>query len=168
MSEQHTRQLVVFSLAAQPYALSIRSVREILHWTEPRRIPSTDPSVRGIISLRGKIVPVLDLATRLGLPAEHPEDANILIIEHDGKTSGIVVDDVEDVITVAEDQLDRGGAAVSGACIEAIAEVEDRLIVVLHHDRVTAVDTGSLREEEAPAADGTALATVAAEAVRAA
>lgn len=167
MSEQHTRQLVVFSLAAQPYALSIRSVREILHWTEPRRIPSEDASVCGIISLRGKIVPVLDLATRLGLPNERPEDANILVVEHDGKTVGIVVDDVEDVIMVGEDQLDHGGASVSGPCIEAIAEVGDRLIVVLHHDRIAAVDAGVPADLQAPvAAGGTAVGAAAPDPLR--
>ena len=70
MSEETlSRQLVVFSLGGEEYALPITQVHEIIRYAEPRSVASADPSVRGVISLRGKILPVYDLATRLGIDA---------------------------------------------------------------------------------------------------
>ena len=66
-TEATTRQLVVFTLGSEEYALPIRQVHEIIRYTEPRSVAAQSGWVRGVISLRGKIVPVFDLAARLGL-----------------------------------------------------------------------------------------------------
>ena len=65
-----SRQLVVFTLGNEEYALPIRQVHEIIRYTEPRSVAAESGWVRGVISLRGKIVPVYELAARLGLQAE--------------------------------------------------------------------------------------------------
>src|SRR5437870_4403206 len=90
------RQLVVFSLGEEEYALPIERVQEIIRFTEPRSVASRDPWLRGVISLRGKIVPVCDLAARLGLPAGQADSAKIEIVETDTGTAGVIVDDVEE------------------------------------------------------------------------
>ena len=64
-----TRQLVIFSLGSEEYALPITRVQEIIRYTEPRMVASRTAWIRGVINLRGKIVPVCDLAERLGLRA---------------------------------------------------------------------------------------------------
>jgi purine-binding chemotaxis protein CheW len=143
MSEHTTGQLVVFSLGEEEYALPISYVHEIIRYTEPRTVASDDPSVCGVISLRGKILPVFDLATRLGLKTERSERAKIVIVEtgNDGSSSlaGIVVDDVEEVLTVDEDQLDtEGGSGVIGDAVDAIAKIDDRLVVLLSPERIVA------------------------------
>jgi purine-binding chemotaxis protein CheW len=74
-------QLVVFSLGDEEYALPITDVQEIIRYTEPRAVASEAPWIRGVISLRGKIIPVCDLAARLGLPADGEPHANIVIVE---------------------------------------------------------------------------------------
>jgi purine-binding chemotaxis protein CheW len=82
--ETLSRHLVVFSLADEEYALPITQVHEIIPFTEPRTVASSDPGVRGIISLRGKNLPVYDLAIRLGI--EHSAavpQAKIVIVEPD-------------------------------------------------------------------------------------
>lgn len=129
MSDSH-RQLVVFSLGEEEYALPITQVHEIIRWTEPRSVASDEAWVRGVISLRGKIVPVYDLAARLGLPSERPEHAKIVIVETAGDMAGVIVDDVEEVLTVDDEQLDTVPASGDRA-IEAIAKVEQRLVVLL-------------------------------------
>ena len=86
-------QLVVFSLGEEEYALPITDVQEIIRYTEPRAVASESPWIRGVISLRGKIVPVCDLATRLGLPVDG-ERANIVIVETASGTAGVIVDEV--------------------------------------------------------------------------
>jgi purine-binding chemotaxis protein CheW len=130
MSTETTRQLVVFSLGEEEYALPITQVHEIIRWTDPRSVASDDAWVRGVISLRGKIVPVYDLAARLGLTAERPEHAKIVIVQTGTDMAGVIVDDVEEVLTVDVEQLDTVPAAGDPA-IEAIAKIEQRLVVLL-------------------------------------
>jgi len=130
MSTETTRQLVVFSLGEEEYALPITQVHEIIRWTDPRSVASDEAWVRGVISLRGKIVPVYDLAARLGLPAERPEHAKIVIVQTGTDMAGVIVDDVEEVLTVDVDQLDTVPAGGDPA-IEAIAKIEQRLVVLL-------------------------------------
>ena len=83
------RQLVVFSLGEEEYALPITQVHEIIRYTEPRSVASTDPSVRGVISLRGKILPVYDLATRLGVEHAESSEAKIVIVETADDMAGV-------------------------------------------------------------------------------
>ena len=130
MSTESTRQLVVFSLGEEEYALPITQVHEIIRWTDPRSVASDEAWVRGVISLRGKIVPVYDLAARLGLHAERPEHAKIVIVQTSTDMAGVIVDDVEEVLTVDVEQLDTVPAAGDPA-IEAIAKIEQRLVVLL-------------------------------------
>ena len=129
-TEETTRQLVIFSLGSEEYALPITRVQEIIRYTEPRSVASQTPWIRGVINLRGKIVPVCDLAERLGLALERPEAAKIVIVETAVGTAGVIVDDVDEVITVEADQLERLPAA-DEAAIDAIVKLDDRLIVLL-------------------------------------
>jgi purine-binding chemotaxis protein CheW len=138
MSTQHmTQQLVVFALGDEEYALPIQQVQEIIRYSEPRAVSSTEPWIRGVISLRGKIVPVFDLGLRLGLHAEPGQDQKIVIVETGSGTAGVIVDEVEEVLTVDADQLDEIPGAGSDA-IDAIAKIDDRLVVLLTPDRLFA------------------------------
>ncbi|MFN8224903.1 MAG: chemotaxis protein CheW [Gaiellales bacterium] len=132
-----TRQLVVFSLGDEEYALPITQVQEIIRFSEPRPVASDVAWIRGVISLRGKIIPVCDLAARLGLGHEGDPDQKIVILETVTGTAGVIVDQVEEVLTVETDQLDDvPGAATE--LIEAIAKIEDRLVVLLSPDNIFA------------------------------
>ena len=130
-------QLVVFSLGHEEYALPITQVQEIIRFTEPRAVASEAPWIRGVISLRGKIVPVCDLAAQLGLTTERAEKAKIVIVETAAGTAGVIVDEVEEVLTVESEQLD----AVPGAgtdFIDAIAKIADRLVILLNPEGIFA------------------------------
>ena len=128
-----TRQLVVFSLGSEEYALPITRVQEIIRYSEPRSVASHQTWIRGVINLRGRIVPVCDLAERLGLAVERPEGAKIVIVETAIGTAGVIVDDVEEVLTVEESQLDEVPTADAGY-VEAIATIGDRLAILLNAD----------------------------------
>jgi len=83
-----------------------------------------------VISLRGRIVPVYDLAARLGVNSELSEQTKIVIVEAGAETAGVIVDSVEEVLTVSDDQIeDAPGADMS--MIEAIVRIDDRLVVLL-------------------------------------
>jgi purine-binding chemotaxis protein CheW len=127
-----TQQLVVFSLGAEEYALPIEAVHEIIRYTEPRSVASSVGWIRGVISLRGKIVPVYDLAARLGHGSGvQGDDQKIVIVETSTDKAGVVVDDVQEVLTIDPEQLELVPSA-DGGSIEAIAKVDDRLIVLLN------------------------------------
>jgi purine-binding chemotaxis protein CheW len=130
---QTTRQLVIFSLGAEEYALPITRVQEIIRYTEPRSVASHQAWIRGVINLRGKIVPVCDLAQRLGLPTERADSAKIVIVETEIGTAGVIVDDVEEVLTVEDGQLDPVPTADTDY-VEAIATIGDRLAILLNPD----------------------------------
>ncbi len=124
------RQLVVFTLGAEHYALPIQQVHEIIRYSEPRSVASRAHWVRGVISLRGRIVPVYDLAARLGLPSELTDDTKIVIVEAGSETAGVIVDGVEEVLTVEDEQMqDAPGADTT--LIESIAKIDTRLVVLL-------------------------------------
>jgi purine-binding chemotaxis protein CheW len=124
------RQLVVFTLGTEHYALGIQQVHEIIRYSEPRSVASRADWVRGIISLRGRIVPVYDLAARLGVPSELTEQAKIVIVEAGSETAGVIVDGVEEVLTVEEGQMQEAPGADT-TLIESILKVGTRLIVLL-------------------------------------
>ena len=135
MSE--TRQLVIFSLAREEYALPITRVQEIIRYMEPRSVASSSPWIRGVINLRGRIVPVCDLAMRLGLSHQHSDSAKIAVVETRGGTAGVVVDSVEEVLTVSTDRIEAVGSADSGY-VDGVAKLDQRLPILLNPDGLLA------------------------------
>src|SRR3954469_24564045 len=125
MSDITSQQLVVFSLGAEEYALPIGAVHEIIRFTEPRAVSSDTDWIRGVIGLRGKIIPIFDLAARMGLLDLSAEPGKIVIVEtgsglraarRGGESAaggggapggaGVIVYEVDEVITVTSDQLE--------------------------------------------------------------
>jgi purine-binding chemotaxis protein CheW len=124
-------QLVVCALGDEEYGLPVGQVREIVRYTEPRPVASDVPWMRGVISLRGRLVPVYDLAARLGLAGADPTAApaaaaKLVIVETADEPIGVLVDDVVEVLTVADAQLEP---VPSGS--GQIARVGDRLVLLL-------------------------------------
>jgi purine-binding chemotaxis protein CheW len=131
MSEITSHQLVVFSLGTEEYALPIGSVHEIIRFTEPRTVASDAAWIRGVIGLRGKIIPIFDLAARMALDNVGSEPGKIVIVESGTGQVGIMVDEVEEDLTVSSDQLEEVPTANSES-IDAIAKIEDRLVILLN------------------------------------
>ena len=133
MSDTTTsQQLVVFSLGAEEYALPIAAVSEIIRFSEPRSVASEVAWIRGVIGLRGKIIPIFDLASRLELPAgDDSEPGKIVILETGTDQVGVMVDEVEEVLTTTSDQLEDVPTASTDS-IDAIAKIGDRLVILLN------------------------------------
>jgi purine-binding chemotaxis protein CheW len=146
MSDITSQQLVVFSLGAEEYALPIGAVHEIIRFSEPRSVASDAPWIRGVIGLRGKIIPIYDLAARMGLSADF-EFGKIIIVETGTGQAGVVVGDVEEVLTVSSDQLEAVPTADTQT-IESIAKIGDRLVILLNPEGLFA----SARADELAAA----------------
>jgi purine-binding chemotaxis protein CheW len=133
------RQIVVFSLAEEAYALPVTQVQEIIRYTEPRSVASTSTWIRGVISLRGRIIPVCDLGARIGLPASAGRPEKIVIVEAGSSTAGILVDDVQEVLMLEDGDVQP--LPVSGSQSgDAIAKIGDRLVVLLDTSIFAALD----------------------------
>jgi len=140
MPETTSHQLVVFSLGSEEYALPIGAVHEIIRFTEPRSVASDAAWIRGVIGLRGKIIPIFDLASRMELDVVDSQPGRVVIVESGTGQVGIMVDEVEEVLTVSSDQLEDVPSANTDS-IEAIAKIEDRLVILLNPEGLFARTT---------------------------
>ncbi len=124
-----------FGLGGSEYSVEIMSVREIRGWTRTTSLPHSPSYVRGVINLRGAVLPVIDLAIRLGLPATEPEERNVIIVvDVDSRTMGLRVDAVSDILTLSQDQLHAPPdvATSPGArFVKALTILDDRMVRVL-------------------------------------
>lgn len=128
-------ELLAFRLGEQEYCLDIMSVREIRGWSSATPLPFSPAHVKGVINLRGTVLPVIDLAVRLGMPPVRADERNVIIVVSvNGHTAGLLVDAVSDILSIATDQMqpppDLMGDLETN-CISALTLVGNRLIRVL-------------------------------------
>ena len=101
-----TFQLVTFTLGNEEYGIDIMAVREIKVWTETTSLPNTPEFVRGVINLRGIIVPIFDLRDRFGQGRTTPTNTHVvIIIAVDSRIIGILVDAVSDILTIKDSEI---------------------------------------------------------------
>jgi purine-binding chemotaxis protein CheW len=129
------RQVVVFSLSGEYYGLPITAVREIIRYVEPSATATARGAIRGMIVLRGRTLPIADLASRLGKELEIGTRTRILVLEVAGGTLGLIVDGVDGILPIPADRVEPlPGSADEGLGSE-IAAVGERLIVLIDPDR---------------------------------
>ncbi|MBC8014820.1 MAG: chemotaxis protein CheW [Sporomusaceae bacterium] len=132
-------QLVTFRLANEEYGLPITKVKEINRLVPVTKLPQTPSFMEGIINLRGRIIPVIDLRKRFEMPiTAHDDDTRIIIVEINGQTVGVTVDAVTEVVRLSTAQIEPPPAtvAVGSQYIDGVGKIEDRLIILLHIDKV--------------------------------
>ncbi|MBF0543368.1 MAG: purine-binding chemotaxis protein CheW [Candidatus Riflebacteria bacterium] len=134
-------QVVGFYIGTDEYALGISDVREIVAMTDIRKVPKAPKFVEGVINLRGKIVPILDLRKRFDItPAAEMSQAKILIIEFHSNLLGMIVDNVSEVFKLSSDQLERTppilGSAIDSQYIWGVGKVENRLVILLDTEKL--------------------------------
>jgi len=133
-------QLVIFQLASEVYGVDIGRVQEIIRTQHITRVPRAPEFVEGVINLRGKVIPVVDLRKRFGLEGgEHGKASRIVVVEAGEHTIGIVVDAVSEVLripTAAVEPPSPVVTTVDSDYLRGIAKLEDRLIILLDLDAV--------------------------------
>ncbi|MEM7408965.1 MAG: chemotaxis protein CheW [Myxococcota bacterium] len=137
-------QLLRFDVAGAPYALPVPVVREIVRLRTITPLPRVARSVRGVISLRGEILQVIDLRERLGLPRGPDTKASRIIVVHDeaGDQAGVCIDAVRDVIRVSEDALRPPVAGDSGDLVESLCAHDNGYVSVLDLGRILEATDG--------------------------
>ncbi|MDA8213623.1 MAG: chemotaxis protein CheW [Clostridia bacterium] len=144
MTEQVARveekQFVVFQLSKETYGVDIAKVWEIITMQPITKVPHTAEFIEGILNLRGRVIPVIDLRKRFGLPQdEFTRSTRIVVIEISGNTLGMIVDGVSEVLRISSDIVEAPPPAISNVdadYLEGVAKLEDRLIILLNLDKV--------------------------------
>lgn len=130
-------QLVVFHLCREEYAILIEKVREIINYLPVTRGAGTPAFSEGVIIVRGKIVPVIDFAAKMGLPDVNEANKQIVIVETRNKEVGLTVDMVTEVIqTVPENFASVEDAETGGQSLRKVYKFHDRIITLLDIEQV--------------------------------
>jgi purine-binding chemotaxis protein CheW len=131
-----TRELIAFRIGTQEFCIDIMSIREIRGWTPATPLPKSPGFVRGVINLRGTVLPIVDLAVRLGFPPAEPTARHAIMVSQIGQqVVGLLVEGVSDIFTVEESDIQptpdvasdmakrfvRGVIAIDGRLISLIA-----------------------------------------------
>ena len=133
-------QIVGFRLANEEYGLDIMRVQEIILIGAITQIPQVPDYVRGLINLRGHVIPIVDLRQRFSLPAsDETEDHRIIVVNVSDKMIGILVDSVNQVTRVTADQIEPPPTSVSGIdheFITGLVKFDGRLVILLDIERL--------------------------------
>jgi purine-binding chemotaxis protein CheW len=129
------RELITFEVCGQLFGLDINAIREIRAWSPVTRVPGVPHYIAGMANLRGAILPVIDLAARLGWErTEASERHAIIVVQIAGQSAGLIVDSVSDLVQLAAGSLQQPpsmGESEEAAFIEGLAPVGDRMVLVL-------------------------------------
>ena len=141
---QTEKQLVVFDLASEGYGVDIGAVREIIRMQEITRVPNTPDFVEGVINLRGKVIPVIDLRKRFGLQVmDQSKDNRIVVVDIGKQDIGVIVDSVTEVLRISADSVEPPTSVITSADSDyllGIAKLESRLIILLDLESVLSHD----------------------------
>ena len=133
-------QVVAFKLRREEYGFNILNVKEIKGLTDITRVPFASDFIKGVINLRGSVLPVIDLKRRLGLQdTEYTEDTRIVVVREDDLEVGMIVDAVTGVITLNSEHIDTAKSVdnENSRFITGIGKVEEeRLIILLNLDAI--------------------------------
>ena len=140
-----TMQVVSFKVGEEHYGIDIQLVREIRAWQVATQLPNTPSFVRGVINLRGTIVPILDLRARFGQGTTEPGTAHVVIVVAVGtRIVGILVDSVSDIVTLPKADIkpvpSMEGSAASD-CLDGLVTVNDQMIALVSVGRVASAAT---------------------------
>ena len=135
-----SRELISFRIGAQEFCVDIMAVREIRGWTQATALPQSPDFVRGVINLRGAVLPIVDLAARLGFDSSETTARHVIIVAQIGSQMvGLLVDAVSDILTVTDDLIQPTpdvGCDQVRTFVKGIMAIDGRMISLISLDRI--------------------------------
>jgi purine-binding chemotaxis protein CheW len=143
-----TRQFITFTIGTEEYGVDIMAVKEIRGWVETTSLPKAPDHVRGVINLRGSIVPIYDLRTRFGLGVTEATRTHVVIIVTVGeRIAGVLVDTVSDILTVTAGDIrpvpDLDGGTES-AFLRGLVALEERMVTLIDIEKLLHGDVAEI------------------------
>jgi purine-binding chemotaxis protein CheW len=133
-------QLVSFVIENEEFGIDILKVEEIIRVISITKIPNTPDFVEGVVNLRGRVIPVIDLRTRLGHSRrEHDNNTSVMVVNVNGMTLGFIVDSVKEVLRISKSITEPPPSITSGVnsdYITAVGKLENRLLILLDLEKV--------------------------------
>lgn len=140
LDSKEVLQLVTFRLGKEEFSMDILKVQEIIRIMDLTRVPRTPDFIEGVINLRGRVTPVLDLRKRFGLPAdEKTNETRIIVVDIDNRTVGLKVDAVSEVLRLPADTVEPPPSLITGAesdYIKGVGKLDGRLIILLDVSKI--------------------------------
>ncbi len=145
--DENVIQLVVFKLGREDYGISILQVQEIKRIMDITRVPNSPDYIKGVINLRGSVLPVIDLKNRLALPpSDDTDDTRIIIVKVEEIVVGLIVDGVSEVTSISGDNIEPPNTVVSGVSAQYLSGVgkhNDSLLILLNLAAIVGVGAES-------------------------
>lgn len=133
-------QLVTFTISHEEFGLDILRVQEIIRTMEITRVPRAPEFVEGVINLRGKVIPIIDLRRRFGMESKkHDSHTRIIVVEIHSMVVGFVVDSVSEVLRISSSTVEPPPAVVAGVeseYISGVGKLQDRLLILIDLDKL--------------------------------
>jgi purine-binding chemotaxis protein CheW len=141
---QEFKEFLAFKLGSEEYGIDILKVQEIRGYDTVTSLPNTPPFMKGVINLRGMIVPIFDLRIKLNLPnVQYDQFTVVIILNIANRMAGVVVDSVSDVLALAPADIKPAphlGAAIKTDYINGLATVDDRMLIVIDIEKLATSD----------------------------
>lgn len=134
-----SRQLITFQIGEQYLGVDIMAIREIRAWSPTTLLPKVPPHVRGVVNLRGTVLPVIDLSARLGWGLAEPTQRHVIIVVRIAdQLQGLIVDAVNDIVSINGEDIQPPPNMGEGAFnfLEGLVSVDDRMVMVLSLDEL--------------------------------
>ena len=136
--QKGSNQIIVFRVGKEDYGLEIEKVQEVIRMKTIKKLPRSPLFILGVMNLRGNIIPVIGLRQKFGLdPMEYTEFTRIVVVNHRNKLVGMVVDEVNKVITVPDENIEGNPEMVrdsTKALVRGVAKLEDQVIILVELD----------------------------------
>lgn len=152
MAAPFAQQYVVFRLGKEEYAFDIISVKEIRDLDQVAKVHRSPSYIEGVINLRGKLVTVVDLRKRLGIPAKAPDDASkVVIVDASDAPVGFLVDEVTEVVRVDPAAIEAAPSYVADGMeaeyVKGIAKLDGRLVTIVDPVRILDISVDEVGSE---------------------
>jgi purine-binding chemotaxis protein CheW len=146
------KKVIAFQIKNEEYALAVDQVNSIERMMPITRVPHTSRFIKGVINLRGVVLPVIDLRARLGMEVtEYNKQTRIIIVETSDIEIGLIVDAANDVISISDDEIEEVQDALNSVhanYIEGILKLDERLLVLLDLEKVLADPEVDMKDKE--------------------
>jgi purine-binding chemotaxis protein CheW len=141
---QEILQLVSFNLGNEEFGIDILKVQEIIRMLQITHVPNSPQFVDGVINLRGKVIPVIDLRVKIGMNKKgHTATTRVIVVELSGKTTGFIVDSVSEVLRIPNNIIEAPPSIIVSGIdsdfITGVCKLEDRLLILLDLEKILSV-----------------------------